>query len=136
MVHYNLISEECITGDHITVKCRHGEEGVCPLAGITLAVGTVSNLLASVASDTLQCPVLIGRDDQASNRFFSPCPLSGRMRFTLLLDPVVQEKSPQLPGNVHSNLSFPVPKRRPIRSLDFLACIPRYSPKGVRRIRF
>ena len=42
MVHRSLISEECLTGYHITIRCVHGDEMVYPIACITLVVGTVS----------------------------------------------------------------------------------------------
>ena len=64
MVHRSLISEECLTGDHITtsIRCAHDDEMVYPLACITLAVGTASYFLAVVVSDTLPRTVLLGRD--------------------------------------------------------------------------
>ena len=62
MVYHSLISEECLTGHHITtsIRCAHGDEMVYPLDRITLAVGTVSYFLTEVVSDILPRRVLLG----------------------------------------------------------------------------
>ena len=75
MVHRSLISEECLTGDHITIRCAHGDEMVYPLACITLAVGTVSYFLTVVVSDTLPRTVLLGRDVPGIQTLLQTLPL-------------------------------------------------------------
>ena len=75
MVHRSLISEECLTGDHITIRCAHGDEMVYPLACITLAVGTLSYFLTVVVSDTLPHTVLLGLDVPGIQTLLQTLPL-------------------------------------------------------------